>query len=162
MISAYRGVYQTFTADSCLNEAEVIVFYHCLFLTYTSFMTIFQLQALQPLSRLSRDFSDFSRDIGQRNRTFRQTLCGRSATENSNNSDVGNISTNAPQSIGLGLLASACGLSNDTFGGFDLKQLPSAMSRLWPTVFGNATNSSSSQPKSCRDLNYNTVNRKGT
>lgn len=120
------------------------------------------LQALQPLSRLSRDFSDFSRDIGQRNRTFRQTLCGRSATENSNNSDVGNISTNAPQSIGLGLLASACGLSNDTFGGFDLKQLPSAMSRLWSTVFGNATNSSSSHPKSCRDLNYNTVNRKDT
>ncbi|XP_015768329.1 PREDICTED: uncharacterized protein LOC107346976 [Acropora digitifera] len=120
------------------------------------------LQALQPLSRLSRDFSDFSRDIGQRNRTFRQTLCGRSAAENSNNSDVGNISTNAPQSIGLALLASACGLSNDTFGGFDLKQLPSAMSRLWPAVFGNATNSSSSHPKSCRDLNYNTVNRKGT
>lgn len=126
------------------------------------------LQALESFSRLSGDYNDFMGDI-QRNRSFRETFCGVPGLENGDNVNGSNNGSNtgAPYRGAVGLLAAACGLSNETFvGGFDLNELSASMPQLSRFFAVDVSDSRSSgkneTSKSCFDLNYNTTNRKDT
>lgn len=109
-------------------------------------------------------------DLGRRNRTFQETLCGGPSGSDSGNSDNGNGSSSNSGGVagggGLGLLAGACGLSNNTFmEGFDSNALYLGMQRMLG-FFGESTNSSKedddkTKPKQCSQLNYNISNQPG-
>ena len=107
-------------------------------------------------------------DVGRRNLSFRETLCGRPSSDgddSGNSSGIG-VGPGSAAGGGLGLLAAACGLSNySTFGDVDPNELSFDMTRLW-SLFGDQTNSSNEdgnerKPKPCSERVYNTTNRQG-
>ena len=108
-------------------------------------------------------------DLGKRNRTFQETLCGGpSGSDGGNDDNVNGSSSNSGGMAvdgGLGLLAGACGLSNNTsMEGFDTNALYLGMQRMW-NFFGESTNSSKeddkTKTKQCSQLNYNISDQPG-
>ena len=96
-------------------------------------------------------------DIGRRNLSFRETLCGGPSSDGG---DSNNSSVSATRG-GLGLLAAACGLSNvSTFEDAAPNWLSYDMTRL-QRLFANRANSSDEEPKPCSERVYNTTNRQG-